>query len=245
MSEIIKTDAIVLSKMDYGDSSKIVSLYTKDYGKITAIIKGARSSNSKIGRIVDLLNNVQIVLYNKDSREVQLITQADLISHYTLIKNDLIKYKYASIILELVHSLIPSAEKNEKIFRGIVKILDLIEKSDEQAGVLLLKFILFFIKEIGFELQLENCTYCEKEPNSSKSYYFNFEKGIMCDDCAKDHLVAFTFSQELFNLFLCLRNRKIDAKFSDKLFDNALFFLEKYIKYHIPEFKGISSIHIY
>ena len=44
MSEIIKTEAMVLTKMDYGDTSKIVSLYTKDFGKLSAIIKGGRSS---------------------------------------------------------------------------------------------------------------------------------------------------------------------------------------------------------
>jgi DNA repair protein RecO (recombination protein O) len=245
MPEIIKTDSIVLSKMDYGDSSKIVSLYTKEYGKISAIIKGARRSKSKIGRIVDILNYIQVVIYNKDSREIQLITQADLISYFPQIKNDLVKFKYASIILELIQSLTPVGESNEKIFRGVVKILNLIENSNGQSGVLLLKFILFFIKEIGFELQLGKCSCCGKDLSSYRNYYYNFEKGIMCEDCSKDHLTAFTFSQELFNLLLCLRNRKIEAVFNEKLFDNALIFLEKYIKYHIPEFKGISSIHIY
>ena len=245
MPEIIKTEAIVLNKMDYGDSSKIVSLYTNDFGKISAIVKGARSSKSKIGRIVDLLNHIQIVLYKKDSREIQLITQADLISHFPRIKNDLEIFKHSSVILELIQSLIPEGEKNDKIFRGVIRILNLLELSKEQSGILLLKYILFFIKEIGFELQINSCSNCGNDLSLSRDYYFNFEKGFMCGDCSQNHIVSFTFSQELFNLFLCLRSKNIETLYNDKLIDNALIFLEKYIKYHIPEFKGINSIHIY
>ena len=245
MPEIVKTEAIVLNKIDYGDSSKIVSLYTKEFGRISAIIKGARLSKSKIGRIVDVMNYIDIILYKKDSRQVQLITQADLILHYTKIKNDLNKLKYASAVLELVYNLTPEGEVNYKIFKGVVRIFSLMESSDEQTGILLLKFILFFIKETGFELQIDKCTYCGRELDLSKTKYFNFEKGIFCEDCAKDHLVSFTISPELFNLFLCLRNKQIKTVFVDKLIDNALVFLEKYIKYHIPEFKGINSIKLF
>ena len=180
MPEIVKTEAIVLNKIDYGDSSKIVSLYTKEFGRISAIIKGARSSKSKIGRIVDVMNYIDIILYKKDSRQVQLITQADLILHYTKIKNDLNKLKYASAVLELVYNLTPEGEVNYKIFKGVVRIFSLMESSDEQTGILLLKFILFFIKETGFELQIDKCMYCGRELDPSKTKYFNFEKGISC-----------------------------------------------------------------
>jgi DNA repair protein RecO (recombination protein O) len=60
MSEIVKTEAVVLNKIDYRDTSVIASLYTEDFGKISAIIKGGRSSKSKTGRIVDPLNHLRI-----------------------------------------------------------------------------------------------------------------------------------------------------------------------------------------
>ena len=52
MSEIIKTEAVVLSKMNYGDSSNIASLFTEDLGKISVIIKGARTVKSKYGKML-------------------------------------------------------------------------------------------------------------------------------------------------------------------------------------------------
>ena len=82
MTKIVKTKALVLNKLDFGDSSKIVNFYSEEFGRVTGILKGARSSKSKIGKIVDILNLVEIIFYKKDSRDIQVVTQADLISHY-------------------------------------------------------------------------------------------------------------------------------------------------------------------
>jgi len=49
MSQIIKTEGIVLSKIDYSDSSKIVSIYSEEFGKTSAIVKGGRGKIQKLG----------------------------------------------------------------------------------------------------------------------------------------------------------------------------------------------------
>ncbi|MCH7771446.1 MAG: DNA repair protein RecO, partial [Bacteroidetes bacterium] len=74
MSKIIKTEAIVLSKMNYRDTSIITIVYTEELGKISAIVKGGRSPRSKFGMIIDPLNHLQIIIYLKESREVQLLS---------------------------------------------------------------------------------------------------------------------------------------------------------------------------
>ena len=86
MSDIVKTEAVVLSKINYGDTSSIVSLYTESDGKISAIVKGGRTQKSKLGKIIDPLNHLQIIIYKKNSRDVQLLTSADLVSHFVNIK---------------------------------------------------------------------------------------------------------------------------------------------------------------
>ena len=121
MSEIIKTEAVVLSKLNYGDSSSIASLFTEDLGKISVIIKGARSPKSKYGKIVDPLNYLSVVLYKKESREIQLLSGADIIEHFPAIKNDLNKLEYAYAVVELVKNLLAEHEVNRKIFKGTDK----------------------------------------------------------------------------------------------------------------------------
>ena len=244
MSEIIKTEAVVLSKMDYGDTSKIATLYTNEFGKISAIIKGARSSKSKVGLQVDLFNHIQIVLYKKDTRELQILTQADIISHFPAIKSDLSKLKYSTAVLELINSLTLEGEVNTRLFRGLVRILSLFNSSEEPPNVLLTRFMIFFMKEIGYELQFENCSFCEKSLLKEDKIFFSVEKGLLCKSCKDHYIGAYSISQELFNFLVCLTMKK-SKLMNFKEVDSAIFFLEKFLKYHIPEFKGIKSIYLY
>ena len=86
MSEIIKTEAIVLNKINYGDTSMIASFYTREFGRMSGILKGGRSSKSRIGSAVNPLNHIEIVFYKKDTREIQLVSGASIISHFPGIK---------------------------------------------------------------------------------------------------------------------------------------------------------------
>jgi len=109
MNKIIKTKAIILKKQNYSDTSLIVSLYTEEEGRLSAIAKGARKSKSNVGTVLDPLNLVDIILYYKKNREVQLISSADLISNYTAVKGDLCKLKYAYSSIELIQNLTGAA----------------------------------------------------------------------------------------------------------------------------------------
>lgn len=245
MTEIIKTEAVVLSKLNYRDSSKIANLYTKDYGRLSGIIKGARRSTSKVGMQVDLFNHVNVVLYRKESREIQLITQADLINHFPKIKNNLEYLKYASAILELVNKLTMEGENNSRLFNGIVKILILIEKNEELPGVALIKFMLFLLKELGYEAKFDKCGICGRQLSNSERCYFHFDKNVICINCAENLLGLSSISPELFIFLNCLTQKHGELPVSIRDIDNAIFFIERFIKYHIPEFKGINSIHLY
>ncbi len=244
MSQILKTEAIVLKKMDYRESSKIAVLLTKYQGKISVLIKGARSSKSQIGPKIDLLNHVQAVIYFKELRELQILTQAELLQHHPKIKEDIDKLKYAYAVLEIIDELTLEGESNEKLFRGTVKILTMMNDSQTDSAVLLIKFILFVMKESGYELVLSNCNICNKEL-SGDTGFFNAEKGITCKSCIEGYNQSYNFSQELFNLLLSLNEKNAIRNISSKDLNRALNFLEQYMKYHIPEFKGIRSIHLY
>ncbi len=131
MSEIKKTEAVVLSKLNYGDSSLIVTLFTKEQGKISAIVKGARSPKSKTSLKIDPLNYIEIIYYNKESRELQIISSADLVEYYPAIKSDLDKLKYAQSVLELVKNLTVEHEQHVRLFNGIIRIFELLETSNK------------------------------------------------------------------------------------------------------------------
>lgn len=245
MSEILKTEAVVLHKIKYGDTSIIVTLYTKDFGKLSAIVKGGRNPKSKLGFVVDVFNHLQIVFYKKDSREVQIISSADIISHFPNIKSNFETAKYAQAVLELVKNLTVEHEANQKLFNGLVRILSLLNESKESAMILFARFFMFFLSELGYQIQLEQCSRCGKKELSNSELSYNFDLGIFCSDCRESVIESYRINAELFNVLICLNfNKKIkDEDFSQV--EKAIIFMERHLRHHVNDFKGIQSLHAF
>ncbi len=245
MSEILKTEAIVLSKINYSESSNIVSLFTKDSGKLSSIVKGGRRSKSKLSLIIDPPNHISTVLFKKESREVQVISEADIISHYPKLKSDLEKLKYAYAIIELVKNLTPEHEANEKLFRGVVRIFTLIDSSNKSAKELFARFFLFFLSVIGYEIQIEKCSGCGKSNLNGQQLSYNFENGILCEDCKINYIESFSIDTELFDMLKSLKNNFSVKNFNESLLNRAIFFMERFLKYHVSDFRGLQSLKIF
>lgn len=245
MSEILKSEAVVLSRIKYGDSSLIASLFTKEFGKMSAIVKGGRNPKSKIGSLIDAGNHLQIIFYKKSSRELQLISSADLISHFPNLKMSIEGIKYANAILELIQKLVPEHDTNTKLFNGVVRIFSLIDESKEPAIVLFARFFMFFLSEIGYQIQLNNCAGCGKKLISQSELYCSFDLGIFCRDCKSSFVESYIINAELFRTLLCLKN---GAQLEEKeliYVEKAVAFMEKYLKHHVSDFNGIQSLIIF
>ncbi len=244
MSELIKTRAFVLRKIDFGDTSRIAQFYTEEFGKISAIVKGAKTSKSKIGRLIDTFNHLQIILYKKETRDIQLISDVDLIEHYVNIKEDYDRIKYSNAILELLSNLTIENDHNTKLYKGTIRIFELLNMQDKDPKYYFVKYFIFFIKEIGYAFPINSCSSCGKELKSANGVSYNFESGLICSDCRKDRLSHLDFSEELFNLLICLSTKKNDIKYSDKNLEIIISLLVKFIKYNINEFKGLKSLEL-
>ncbi|NNG26758.1 MAG: DNA repair protein RecO [Ignavibacteriaceae bacterium] len=244
MSEIIETESVVLSKLAYGDSSIIADLFTEDYGRISVIVKGGRSPKSKIGLLVDPLNHLQVVFYKKDTRDIQLLSSAEILSHFPSLKDHLQKLKYAYGVIELIKNLMAEHEVNKRLFKGVVRILSRINSSNEKPDVSFGRFFLFLLKEIGYEFQAERCAVCNGSDFSSLSLYYNFDKGLICGKCTKETVDFYEIYLELFQYLSCLKTNIPADNYSDKTIDDANSLLERHLKYHVPDFKGIQSLQI-
>jgi DNA repair protein RecO (recombination protein O) len=216
MSKIIKTEAVVLSKLNYGDSSSIVTLFTKEYGKLSAMLKGGRNPKSKLSLIVDPINYLEVIFYNNPSRDLQILSSADIKAHFPKIKDDLDKLKYAHSVIELVKNLSVEHEVNKKLFSGIIRILELMGEGKENPAVSFGRFFLFFLKELGYEFQLET-----------------------------NYLENITINPELFHYFNCLKKNESPGVVNPAIINGAVTFLENYLKYHVSDFKGLQSLKMF
>ena len=244
MSELLKTRAIVLRKLDYGDTSRIIQFFTEDFGKISAILKGARSPKSKTGSMVNTFNYVEIVMYKKETREVQLVSQVELLNHFPNIKEEYSRIKFASAVIELLLNLTVENEHHHKMFLGSIRALELLNSAGQNPKLVFAKYFLFFVKEIGYEFQVDNCSICGKKIEAVKPVSFNYETGILCSDCRQDRLSNMELNKELFNSLQCLRLKNNDTKYEERNLDKIILLIEKFLKYNVNEFKGLKSLEL-
>ena len=106
--ELKRVKGIILRVYKTGDTTKIITVYTKDAGKLRLIAKGARRPLSKFVSVMDIGNFAEFIYYRKENREQYYISDATLLENYGDIKYDLSKFWVFNCLLELVDIITPS-----------------------------------------------------------------------------------------------------------------------------------------
>lgn len=109
-----KTEGIVIKRRDFRDADKILTVFTKNHGKMQIKAAGIRRIPSRRSPHVELLNYTVLTLYKGNSLPV--LTEAQALEHFAPIKSDLIKIGFAYHICELVDSLCPDNQENRQVF---------------------------------------------------------------------------------------------------------------------------------
>jgi DNA repair protein RecO (recombination protein O) len=184
---ITRTDAVVLKSMKYRDSSKIVTFYSRRFGKIKGIAKGARQMKSKFGAALEPLSAVSLILYKKDQRELQLISQCDLLKTYKTIHSELDRLAVGLSIIELLNQLTHDEEGNDALYTLLVQSLDELERAQKHFMNFFLAFELRCVSVMGFMPSLDACKGCGRKLDdlvSEDSAIFQSGKGaILCGRC--------------------------------------------------------------
>ena len=176
------TEAIVLRSINFAESSKIVTFYSPQFGKIKGIAKGARSAKSKFGSSLEIFSHIVLVFYQKKT-DIQLVSQCDLKNPFLNIRNDLIRTAYASYFIELFNKTIEGAQDSEQIFDLIINALITLETTNVDQEVLAHFFEIKLLKILGCIPVFDRCVNCgEKIVNGKFSCRLG---GILNNECWK------------------------------------------------------------
>ncbi|NLG12224.1 MAG: DNA repair protein RecO [Elusimicrobia bacterium] len=175
----IKTEAIVLKKHNFRETSVILSLYTENAGKIKCILKGVRAEKSKIPPLAFTPGAyIHASVYLKQNSELNLLSSPSLLQYYDLgYKKNLIGWR---LILNIVDLFTPEREKDENIFSLLRETSEILAAS-ANPEVIFVAFKIKFIKILGYGIELSRCVVCRKE---SKAYMFSGKLGgLICEEC--------------------------------------------------------------
>ena len=160
---ITKTEAIILKGMKYRETSKILTLYTRQFGKVSVIAKGARSPKSKFGSALEPMNYVLAVFYKKDSRDLHLLAQCDLMKSFRGISEEMDRLHAAMAVVELVNAVSHQEEQNEQLFMTTVQSLEEINRATKNVLHVLYCFEVRLSEILGFKPNFSTCFSCSRE----------------------------------------------------------------------------------
>jgi len=248
-----KTEAIVLKAMKYRETSKIVTLYTKKFGKLNVIAKGAMLTTSKFGASLEPMSYILAVLYRKETRELQFLSQADVIKPFLQLYSDYNKSIIGLSICEIVYKLIKFEEENQKIFKLLLNVLDRLNDAERNEINLLWFFIVHLLGEIGFKINFSRCVSCgEKftEVNLPQRIPFLADKGgFLCSKCSALITGAETYSVATFKSLVWIERARIEnvtnLKNPSNINNEIQSLLFDYISRHVEGAINLKSLEIY
>lgn len=178
-----RVDAVVLRHTDYGEADRILVLYTRQFGKTRALVKGARKVTSRKAGHLEPFTHVKLQL--SKGRDLPLVNQADTIEAYLPLGEDLVLMGHASYVIELIDRFTyDDGAENSSIFRLLTDTLSrLASKSDPWLAIRYYEMRL--LDHLGFRPQLFECVNCGREILAEDQFYSFSAGGVICPRCGR------------------------------------------------------------
>lgn len=181
MSQSIKTEAIVLRKMRYGEADSILHLYTRQYGRIGAIAKGVRRSKSRFGGRLEPFFRLDMVLH-EGRGDLATITSVDTLDGYMNLRSRADSIDAAAKVGDFVLRLLDDRERNEPAYNLIANMLTLLDADPSAARPeVSLAFRAKMLLASGFSPELGACVHCGATEDLVA--FSPSAGGIVCRDC--------------------------------------------------------------
>ena len=151
-----KTEGIILKYKDFGEADRLLTVFSKHYGKLKLVVKGARRLTSRKGGNIEILNLGQLFII--EGKNLDLLSEIVVEETFQELKKDLMLMAEVYQITEFIDGLTVENEPNLKFFSLILEILHLLKelKENVQARELaMLAFEIQSLKIVGFWLKEE------------------------------------------------------------------------------------------
>lgn len=178
-----KTEAIVIRQADFSETSRVVTLFSRDFGKISVVAKGAKRLKGPFDAALDLLASSRIVFIRKSNDSLDILTEAQLISRFRPADNDLTRLYGGYYVAELLSSLTEDYDPHPTLYNDTIITLQRLAESPQPQQVLL-RFELTLLREIGQLPAFDVCISCSSPVQNDAVYgYWVAQGGLICSEC--------------------------------------------------------------
>jgi DNA repair protein RecO (recombination protein O) len=187
----LKTEAIVLRGIRYGEADRILHLYTPDRGRVSAIAKGVRRAKSRFGGRLEPFFRLNLVLYQGKS-DLMTVTSAETLAGHPRLREHGPSLDGAARACDAVSRMFGEGEPHRGVYHLLANQLALLDRAPERATrATALAFRLKLLLAAGFAPHLASCATCG-EPEHLVGFS-GAAGGVVCGACEAG---SFALSQE-------------------------------------------------
>jgi DNA repair protein RecO (recombination protein O) len=182
----LRTEALVLRYVEFGESDLIVHLLVPELGKLAVIAKGARRSVKRFPGSLDLFNHIRIQVDRRRRNALARLDQAKLIDPFTALRVESTRFALGCYLLELLDRMTPEdgvRTEMQQVFRFALGALTaLTGRTPDVRFRTLLQ--LRALDALGLRPEFSRCVRCASEPVTDAIEFSIPEGGVICEACS-------------------------------------------------------------
>jgi DNA repair protein RecO (recombination protein O) len=189
-----RVEAVVLRHADWGEADRLLTLYTRERGKVRAIAKGARKIRSRKAGHLEPFTRVTLQLAR--GHDLFIVTQADTVDAYLPIHENLVKTSQAAYVVELIDRFTYEDDaENYGIFRLLTEVLSRLGK-EADPWLAIRYYEMQLLDLLGYRPHWFECANCAREITAQDQFFSAAQGGVLCPTCGRGLAGAWSLSVE-------------------------------------------------
>jgi len=195
-----KAEGIVLRATDYGESNKIITLFTREYGKVGLMARGAKKPRSKLSASSQILTH-GVYIYSI-GKGLGTLHQGEVENPFRYLKADIYKMAYAAYIVDFIDKMPAADTLSPPLFQLVLTLLNEMNNGLEPQ-VLMFIFEVKMLAVLGIEPVMSGCIHCGRTDGPFK--FSVSGGGLLCFRCTPEDPHAVPVSETFIKLFKLFR----------------------------------------
>lgn len=251
MSRTIKTQALVITCKDMGESDRLITFFTHGYGKLRGIAKGAKRSKKRFVNALEPFTCLQLSYVSSRTGSLGRIESVEIMENYPKISNKIDSYCMASLCCELVDKWMKEFDPNIRLYELFLWLLRFLSHElDPKRATLFFKTKMLGL--VGYAPDCVRCCLCKNNLRQIGSQTRLYDSGFICASCQNAKKSGFTISPGALMTLKYIQEKPLEDLHrlivSDTIFQESWSILQHLHCYHLQSipisYEVMSNINI-